>query len=209
MMMTVAAITTSNIRNWIRTSDLDNLELVVLEGHGQKLLTENASDNKIRQFLKSVPGYIVSCAHFVSRGNNKPIQSNYFYFQQKIETVHKAVAKGSLREVQALLGKKKLAISKDENGTGLLHKAVYYNHRYHPLVTGILRCTDLTISRDIVDWLVDKYPESMGVRDNVSTNYHILRLGPLLMYTRHHRSDHDQEIIIPQTIFIYTFSTFC
>ena len=133
MMMTVAAITTSNIRNWIRTSDLDNLELVVLEGHGQKLLTENASDNKIRQFLKSVPGYIVSHAHFVSRGNNKPIQSNYFYFQQKIETVHKAVAKGSLREVQALLGKKKLAISKDENGTGLLHKAVYYNHRYHPL----------------------------------------------------------------------------
>ena len=40
---------------------------------------------------------------------------------------------------------------KDENGTGLLHKAVYYNHR------------------DIVDWLIDKYPDSMGVRDTVST----------------------------------------
>ena len=39
----------------------------------------------------------------------------------------------------------------DENGTGLLHKAVYYNHR------------------DIADWLMDKYPESMTVRDNVST----------------------------------------
>ena len=38
---------------------MENLELVVLEGHGQKLLTENASDNKVRQFLKSVPGYIV------------------------------------------------------------------------------------------------------------------------------------------------------
>ena len=38
----------------------------------------------------------------------------------------------------------------DENGTGLLHKAVYYNHR------------------DIADWLMDKYPESMSVRDNVS-----------------------------------------
>lgn len=55
----VAAITMSNIRNWIRTADLENLELVVLEGHGQKLLSENASDNKVRQFLKSVPGYIV------------------------------------------------------------------------------------------------------------------------------------------------------
>ena len=43
-------------------------------------------------------------------------------------------------------------ILQDENGTGLLHKAVYYNHR------------------DIADWLMDKYPESMSVRDNVSTS---------------------------------------
>ena len=40
------------------------------------------------------------------------------------------MAAGSLREVQALLGRAKLALSKDENGTGLLHKAVYYNHRW-------------------------------------------------------------------------------
>ena len=85
------------------------------------------------------------------------------------------MAKGSLREVQALLGKKKLAISKvkllgvkstnfnikvmfvggqnfriklftdpkiisqDANGTGLLHKAVYYNHRCLFFVTGKYR----------------------------------------------------------------------
>ena len=55
-----SAMTTSNIRNWIRTADLEQLEMVVLEGHGHKLLSENASDNKIRQFLKSVPAYIVS-----------------------------------------------------------------------------------------------------------------------------------------------------
>ena len=83
------------------------MELVVLEGQGQKLLSENASDNRIRQFLKSVPGYIVSinCVHY----HHLPSLN---CFQQKIETIHKAVAKGSLREVQALLGKKKLAISK-------------------------------------------------------------------------------------------------
>ena len=45
----------------------------------------------------------------------------------------------------------KSTMQQDENGTGLLHKAVYYNHR------------------DIADWLMDKYPESMTVRDNVST----------------------------------------
>jgi hypothetical protein len=44
----------------------------------------------------------------------------------------------------------KLATSKDENGHGLLHKAVYYGHR------------------DIVDWLIEKYPEALEVHDWVS-----------------------------------------
>ena len=78
-----------------------------------------------------------------------------------------------MREVQALLGKKKLAISKDENGTGLLHKAVYYNHRYMRF-SAIQFQIHLSCFRDIVDWLVDKYPESMGVRDNVSTEHSTL-----------------------------------
>lgn len=144
---------------------MENLELVVLEGHGQKLLTENASDNKVRQFLKSVPGYIVRALGIKSERESLQL----FVFQQKIETIHKAVAKGSLREVQALLGKKKLAISKDENGTGLLHKAVYYNHRYTFDFVHQFQSKMDSFCRDIVDWLVDKYPESMGVRDNVST----------------------------------------
>ena len=81
-----------------------------------------------------------------------------------------------MREVQALLGKKKLAISKDENGTGLLHKAVYYNHRYimSDFVQSNSKSICLVFLRDIVDWLVDKYPESMGVRDNVSTEHSTL-----------------------------------
>ena len=41
----------------------------------------------------------------------------------------------------------KLAVSKDENGQGLLHKAIFHGHR------------------DIVDWLIDKYPEAMSVKD--------------------------------------------
>ena len=75
--MLIPALTTSNIRNWIRVADMDQLEMVVLEGQvnivniaqeiyinkehfqGHKLLSENASDNKVRQFLKTVPAYIV------------------------------------------------------------------------------------------------------------------------------------------------------
>ena len=73
----ISALTTSNIRNWIRVADMDQLEMVVLEGQvifikidnkylitkqfqGHRLLSENASDNKVRQFLKTVPAYIVS-----------------------------------------------------------------------------------------------------------------------------------------------------
>ena len=75
--MLIPALSTSNIRNWIRVADMDQLEMVVLEGQviiakkakemdlnqecfqGHKLLSENASDNKVRQFLKTVPAYIV------------------------------------------------------------------------------------------------------------------------------------------------------
>ena len=55
-----AAISTSVIRNLIRQADLDALEQVVLDGHGQKLIGENASDSKIRTFIKAVPSYMVN-----------------------------------------------------------------------------------------------------------------------------------------------------
>ena len=70
--------------------------------------------------------------------------------QTKIEALHEAVVKGDLPLVQSLLTRMKLAVSKDENGHGVLHKAVYYGHR------------------DVVEWLVEKYPETMSVKDWVS-----------------------------------------
>jgi len=58
--------------------------------------------------------------------------------------------KGDLKSVQANMTRMKLAVSKDENGHGLLHKAVFHGHR------------------DIVEWLIEKYPETLDVRDWVS-----------------------------------------
>ena len=72
------------------------------------------------------------------------------WLQTKIEALHEAVVKGDLPLVQSLLTRMKLAVSKDENGHGVLHKAVYYGHR------------------DVVEWLVEKYPETMSVKDWVS-----------------------------------------
>ena len=66
---------------------------------------------------------------------------------------------GDLKGVQAHLTRRKLALSKDENGHGLLHKAVYHGHR------------------DIVDWLVEKYPESMEVKDWVKALQKLSKLA--------------------------------
>ena len=52
-------MSTQVLRNMIRQSDLDGLEKVCLDGHGGKLIGENASDSKIRTFIKAVPSYLV------------------------------------------------------------------------------------------------------------------------------------------------------
>lgn len=52
-------MSTAQLRNFIRHSDLENLEQVVLDGHGLKLIGERAQDGKIRAFIKSVPSYMV------------------------------------------------------------------------------------------------------------------------------------------------------
>lgn len=80
----------------------------------------------------------------------------YVYFQSKIALLHDAVNSGRLEELQSLLDeepdkKKRLVMAKDEAGTGLLHKAVYY---------------DLT---DIAKYLIDNYPQIVSTTDAVST----------------------------------------
>lgn len=59
-------LSTIEVKNMIRQSDIEGLEQVILDGHGQKLLGENAADNKIRAFIKAVPSYLVSSASIFS-----------------------------------------------------------------------------------------------------------------------------------------------
>ena len=70
--------------------------------------------------------------------------------QRKIEKIHETVVKGDLDALQNLITRRKLALSKDDNGLGLLHKAVYHGHR------------------EIAEWLLEKYPECLEVKDWVS-----------------------------------------
>ncbi|XP_037801647.1 uncharacterized protein LOC119596463 [Penaeus monodon] len=51
----------ATIRDYIRSADIDALEEVVLEGQGTKLVNQHATDTRVRNFLKTVPSYMVSC----------------------------------------------------------------------------------------------------------------------------------------------------
>ncbi len=58
--------------------------------------------------------------------------------------------RGSLRETQTLIDKKKLATARDAVGRGVGHKAVLYNNK------------------SILEWVAKKYPEVLNLKDNVS-----------------------------------------
>jgi hypothetical protein len=73
--------------------------------------------------------------------------------QAKIEMLHEAVSRDHLGDMEMLLQEeksKRMALCKDAAGVPLLHKAVYYNHQ------------------DIVKWLVENYPLTVGTKDRVS-----------------------------------------
>ena len=79
--------------------------------------------------------------------------------------LHEAVVKGQLRDVQMLLNTtsaaysvlktkpENLVISKDSTGTGLLHKAVFYDYV------------------DIVEWLSKNFPAAIHSRDKVNNEF--------------------------------------
>ncbi|GFT05922.1 ANK_REP_REGION domain-containing protein [Trichonephila clavipes] len=69
--------------------------------------------------------------------------------QERIYEIHRAVARGRLRDVQALLDRKKLALARDPLGATPLHKAVMYGHR------------------DIVEYIAMNFPLSKDTKDLV------------------------------------------
>ena len=75
------------------------------------------------------------------------------FIQTKVSQLHDAVIRGSLPDCQKIVAdepKKKLHLAKDSTGTPLLHKAVYYDHQ------------------DIVEWLVNQFPDTVQQKDRVN-----------------------------------------
>ena len=57
-----SVLSTALVRKFIAHSELENLEQVVLSGHGHKLIGETAADSQIRAFIRATPTYLVSAA---------------------------------------------------------------------------------------------------------------------------------------------------
>ena len=71
-----SVMSTNELRNMIRQSDVEGLEECILDGHGSKLLGENAADNKIRAFIKAVPSYLVKTYCFLLFSNYSGIRQH-------------------------------------------------------------------------------------------------------------------------------------
>uniref|UniRef100_A0AAR5PMT0 Uncharacterized protein n=3 Tax=Dendroctonus ponderosae TaxID=77166 RepID=A0AAR5PMT0_DENPD len=94
----------SNIRIWIHQRNMANLQQVIWDGHGPKLLVEHSNNPKMRKFLEAVP-----------------------YIMGIIKDVHCDVQNGDLDSLKNRISPPvPLAVlsAKDTNGLTPLHKAV-------------------------------------------------------------------------------------
>ncbi|XP_070506432.1 uncharacterized protein [Chironomus tepperi] len=98
----------SNIRIWIHDKDIDKLMKVVLEGHGQKLRREVASNIKVKRFLEYVP-----------------------HFMGLIKSIHTAVVENNIELLRTKTSPPvppQMLSCKDTNGLTPLHKAAGLAH---------------------------------------------------------------------------------
>ncbi|EEB13740.1 ankyrin repeat-containing protein, putative [Pediculus humanus corporis] len=132
----IATVNSGIIHKWLNTGDLYNLEKLILRGQGQKLVGEKGSnESRVRNFLKQVPEYL-----------------------DKINELHEAASDGNLgvlekvaedieKDKNSKIFDKNIFLSQDQNGDGLLHKAVYFGHT------------------KIVQFLVKNYPKCLNVQN--------------------------------------------
>jgi len=82
----------------------------------------------------------------------------FCFSQEKIDAIHEQVIRGDVKTVAGLLDKKGWANARDHYGHSPLHKSVMANQE------------------DIMQWLVDNYPDHIEDRDNVRALM-VVRLG--------------------------------
>ena len=124
----MAANNRYSVRGLISEGNLDELEASVLQGFGDRLLGETSQAPLVQEFLDNLPGYL-----------------------DQIAELHRASARGSIRDFQAILDRPSMILSRDPLGATPLHKAVLNGHI------------------DLVEYIVTNYGTSaLDAKDNVS-----------------------------------------
>ena len=88
----LAVLSTALVRKFIAHSELENLEQVVLSGHGHKLIGETAADSQIRAFIRATPTYLVSYVALVIAFLDWPLRTGASIYYVRPESQHSEVA---------------------------------------------------------------------------------------------------------------------
>ena len=94
-----------SVRELITNGNIDELEVSVLQGYGDRLLGETSQAPLVQEFLDNLPCYL-----------------------DQIAELHRSSARGNVREFQQLLDRPSLILSRDPLGATPLHKAVLNGH---------------------------------------------------------------------------------
>ncbi len=104
-------VSSANLKRWIQENNLEMLEGVVLEGHGDRL------KEKVEYFTNEENARSIN---YISETVPK--------IMNKIRVIHAAVSCGDLIGLQDNLEKKDYVLSKDHLGMAPLHKATIMGH---------------------------------------------------------------------------------
>lgn len=137
-------INSANLKKWIEENNIEMLEGVVLEGHGERL-QKKATSLLIRQHSNDD----------ISNNNNDLFMTqNYIektvpIIMNKIQNLHQAVSMGDLTILKKDDFDKKndYILSKDHFGMTPLHKATIMGHV------------------EIVQYILEKFPETINAKD--------------------------------------------
>ncbi|XP_075680387.1 uncharacterized protein LOC113791200, partial [Dermatophagoides pteronyssinus] len=173
-----------NIKEIIRNGNLNELEELVLNGYGYKLLNEITNTNTTTTISSSSSSSAPLIQEFF---NNLP---NYLY---QIDQLHQASQRGNIDEFQYLLDRYSLICSRDRLGATPLHKAVLFGH--YDLIKFIIKNFDQNILYigDNEKRTPLHYAAGLVDDENHSIYYLLLKYGPkasIIVDKKNHTADH-------------------
>ncbi|GIY37786.1 uncharacterized protein CEXT_604031 [Caerostris extrusa] len=135
-------VTMDKINNWLQNGDLDSIKDFVQDGYGQHLVGKTSWNEDVRQYLKSLPSYLMnlgSVFHAVERGDLQSLDKQIGIDDGLLKArnadgstvMHHAVLHDKLNVVNYFLDKHPTLLNaKDRNGRTPLHVAGQQKNQY-------------------------------------------------------------------------------